>query len=194
MMIDINYNSLRTNIRADIVEDTGSSLSPAVDIGQIEGSYLFGLGLWTSEKIVHHPDTGKLLTDDTWVNFHFLNTMFAAKRLYFRQKHHHLIFIPLLKIVLKLILIFLNYALQNYKPPTAYDIPEVMNVKMIEGNKSLGVLSSKATGEPAVHSALSVAFALRNAVMAAKMDHKLGQDWFNLGNLNSFFYHCGTWV
>ena len=81
---------------------------------------------------------------------------------------------------------FLIYALQNYKPPTAYDIPEVMNVKMIEGNKSLGVLSSKATGEPAVHSALSVAFALRNAVMAAKMDHKLGQDWFNLGNLNSF--------
>ena len=145
--------------------------------------------------------------------------MFAAKRLYFRQKplHQHLIFIPLLKIVyvpipflfmlfqqflfdvivlrhwsiaapsfMKLFLIFLNYALQNYKPPTAYDIPEVMNVKMIEGNKSLGVLSSKATGEPAVHSALSVAFALRNAVMAAKMDHKLGQDWFNLGNLNSF--------
>ena len=88
---------------------------------------------------------------------------------------------------MKLFLIFLNYALQNYKPPTAYDIPEVMNVKMIEGNKSLGVLSSKATGEPAVHSALSVAFALRNAVMAAKMDHKLGQDWFNLGNLNSFY-------
>ena len=53
--------------RTDIVEDTGASLSPAVDVGQIEGSFLFGLGLWTSEKVVHHPHTGKLLTDDTWV-------------------------------------------------------------------------------------------------------------------------------
>ena len=53
--------------RTDIIEDTGASLSPAVDVGQIEGAFLFGLGLWTSEKVVHHPHTGKLLTDDTWV-------------------------------------------------------------------------------------------------------------------------------
>ena len=117
--------------------------------------------------------------------------MFAAKRLFLSVivlRHWGIAVLTFMK----LFLIFLNYVLQNYKPPTAYDIPEVMNVKMIEGNKSLGVLSSKATGEPAVHTALSVAFALRSAVMAAKMDHKLGQDWFNLGNLNSFFCHCGT--
>ena len=62
MMIDINYNSLRTNIRADIVEDTGSSLSPAVDIGQIEGAFVMGLGLWTSEEVKHDPASGEILT------------------------------------------------------------------------------------------------------------------------------------
>merc|ERR1712218_505261 len=52
--------------RTDIIEDTGSSLSPEIDIGQIEGSFVFGLGLWTSEEIKFHPKTGKSLTFDTW--------------------------------------------------------------------------------------------------------------------------------
>ena len=71
--------------------------------------------------------------------------------------------------------------LQNYKPPTAYDIPEVMNVSMIEGDKSRGVLSSKGTGEPAVHLGLTVALAIRHAIMAAKKDLGTGDDWINLG-------------
>ena len=53
--------------RTDIIEDTGSSLSPEIDIGQIEGAFIFGLGLWTSEEIKFHPTTGKILTFDTWV-------------------------------------------------------------------------------------------------------------------------------
>lgn len=55
-------------IRSDLVEDTGASISQAVDIGQVEGSFVFGLGLWTSELIEYQSSTGKLLTDDTWVN------------------------------------------------------------------------------------------------------------------------------
>ena len=55
--------------RTDIIEDTGSSLSPEIDIGQIEGSFVFGLGLWTSEEIKFHPKTGKSLTFDTWVEY-----------------------------------------------------------------------------------------------------------------------------
>jgi xanthine dehydrogenase molybdopterin-binding subunit B len=46
--------------------DTGASLNPEVDIGQIEGAFSFGLGLWLQEEIVHDPETGKLLTNDTW--------------------------------------------------------------------------------------------------------------------------------
>ena len=54
--------------RLDIIEDAGKSLSPEVDIGQIEGSVVMGLGLWTEEKLVFHPETGRLLTRNTWVS------------------------------------------------------------------------------------------------------------------------------
>ena len=56
-----------TGCRTDIIEDTGSSLSPEIDIGQIEGAFVFGLGLWTSEQIKFDSNTGKILTFDTWV-------------------------------------------------------------------------------------------------------------------------------
>jgi len=52
--------------RTDLFEDTGKSLSPAVDLGQIEGGYIHGQGFWTTEKIVHDENTGKLLTNGTW--------------------------------------------------------------------------------------------------------------------------------
>ena len=37
--------------RCDILEDTGMAISPEVDIGQVEGGLIMGLGLWTSEKV-----------------------------------------------------------------------------------------------------------------------------------------------
>ncbi|XP_049875014.1 uncharacterized protein LOC126373077 isoform X1 [Pectinophora gossypiella] len=52
--------------RVDLLEDTAVSLSPQVDVGQIEGSYMMGLGLWTSEQLVFDRNTGRLLTDRTW--------------------------------------------------------------------------------------------------------------------------------
>jgi hypothetical protein len=39
-----------------------------VDIGQVEGAFVMGLGLWTSEEVKHDPTTGDLLTKNTWVN------------------------------------------------------------------------------------------------------------------------------
>ncbi|KAM7325082.1 xanthine dehydrogenase/oxidase [Alexandromys fortis] len=49
------------NLRTDIVMDVGSSLNPAIDIGQIEGAFVQGLGLFTMEELHYSPE-GKLHT------------------------------------------------------------------------------------------------------------------------------------
>lgn len=53
--------------RADVMEDTGASINPSVDIGQVEGAFVMGLGLWLSEILRFNPETGRLLTKDSWV-------------------------------------------------------------------------------------------------------------------------------
>ncbi|XP_028176684.1 xanthine dehydrogenase 1-like [Ostrinia furnacalis] len=52
--------------RVDLLEDTGRSLNPEIDVGQIEGSFAMGLGYWTSEHLVYDDSSGDLLTDRTW--------------------------------------------------------------------------------------------------------------------------------
>ncbi|XP_018426967.1 PREDICTED: aldehyde oxidase-like [Nanorana parkeri] len=43
------------NLRTDIVMDIGCSINPAVDIGQIEGAFVQGLGLFTIEELKFSP-------------------------------------------------------------------------------------------------------------------------------------------
>jgi xanthine dehydrogenase large subunit len=49
-------------LRADLLHDVGSSLNPAVDIGQVEGAFIQGMGWLTMEELVWHPKTGLLMT------------------------------------------------------------------------------------------------------------------------------------
>lgn len=49
-------------LRADILHDVGVSLNPAIDIGQVEGGFVQGLGWLTCEELVWN-DKGQLLTD-----------------------------------------------------------------------------------------------------------------------------------
>lgn len=49
-------------LRVDILHDVGRSLNPAVDIGQIEGAFIQGMGWFTMEELVWHPKTGLLTT------------------------------------------------------------------------------------------------------------------------------------
>ncbi|XP_071996090.1 xanthine dehydrogenase/oxidase isoform X3 [Engystomops pustulosus] len=50
-----------TNLRTNIVMDVGTSLNPALDIGQVEGAFVQGLGLFTLEELKYSPE-GNLYT------------------------------------------------------------------------------------------------------------------------------------
>jgi xanthine dehydrogenase large subunit len=49
-------------LRADLLHDVGRSLNPAIDIGQVEGAFIQGMGWLTMEELVWHPQTGLLMT------------------------------------------------------------------------------------------------------------------------------------
>uniref|UniRef100_A0A1L8DXU8 Indole-3-acetaldehyde oxidase n=2 Tax=Nyssomyia neivai TaxID=330878 RepID=A0A1L8DXU8_9DIPT len=111
--------------RVDILEDTGESLSPNVDVGQVEGAFVMGIGYWLHEKLVFNRQNAKLLTDRTW----------------------------------------------TYKPPGAKDIPVDFRITFLKNaSNPLGVLRSKATGEPALCMSIVVLFALRNALDAVRKE------------------------
>uniref|UniRef100_A0A240PKA6 Indole-3-acetaldehyde oxidase n=1 Tax=Anopheles epiroticus TaxID=199890 RepID=A0A240PKA6_9DIPT len=52
--------------RVDILEDAGQTLNPEMEIGQIEGAFMMGVGLYLTEALAYDPATGALLTNRTW--------------------------------------------------------------------------------------------------------------------------------
>ena len=59
--IDVLSGNHRT-IRSDVIVDVGSSINPAIDIGQIEGAFTQGMGWSTIEEVVYADD------DHTWIH------------------------------------------------------------------------------------------------------------------------------
>ena len=59
-LLDINTGENRI-LRADIVQDCGKSLNESIDVGQIEGGFVQGLGWLTCEEL-YFSQEGKLLT------------------------------------------------------------------------------------------------------------------------------------
>jgi xanthine dehydrogenase large subunit len=49
-------------LRTDILHDVGASLNPAIDIGQVEGGFIQGMGWLTMEELVWN-NKGKLMTN-----------------------------------------------------------------------------------------------------------------------------------
>ncbi|XP_062214372.1 indole-3-acetaldehyde oxidase [Phragmites australis] len=54
-----------TILRSDLVYDCGQSLNPAVDLGQVEGAFVQGVGFFTNEEYATNSD-GMVIHDGTW--------------------------------------------------------------------------------------------------------------------------------
>jgi len=60
-----------TILRSDIIYDMGFSINPAVDVGQIEGAFVQGIGYVLTEDVTYQTDPsrddfGRLNSDNTW--------------------------------------------------------------------------------------------------------------------------------
>ncbi|CAH0400156.1 unnamed protein product [Chilo suppressalis] len=123
-------------LRVDLIEDVGTSVNPELDIGQIEGAFIMGIGLWTHEHLDYDKKTGELLTDRTW----------------------------------------------NYDVPLAKDIPIDFRIRLRRNSfNPIGTLGAKAVSEPPICLAVSVAFALREAITASREDTGYKRsEWFEV--------------
>ncbi|CAK9155718.1 unnamed protein product [Ilex paraguariensis] len=64
--VEVNLLTGETRIlRADIIYDCGQSMNPAVDLGQIEGAFVQGLGFFMLEEYLTNSD-GLVTGNGTW--------------------------------------------------------------------------------------------------------------------------------
>lgn len=111
----------RIVLSSHIKYDCGYPLNPAIDLGQVEGAFVMGLGVMLSEEVVINEESGATLSASTW----------------------------------------------KYKIPTMDLIPQQFTVEFGDWPNPRGILSSKASGEPAVMTSTSALMALQQAVRAA---------------------------
>ncbi|XP_026741623.1 xanthine dehydrogenase/oxidase-like [Trichoplusia ni] len=120
-------------VRVDLIEDVGLSISPEVDVGQVEGAFMMGLGYWTCENLMYGKN-GELLTDRTW----------------------------------------------NYHVPLCRDIPQDLRVYFRKNSYTEdAIFGSKCIGEPPICMSIVIAFAIREAIVAARQESGISpQEWF----------------
>ncbi|RVW59079.1 Abscisic-aldehyde oxidase [Vitis vinifera] len=64
--VEVNLLTGQTTIlQSDIIYDCGQSLNPAVDLGQIEGAFVQGIGFFMLEEYTTNSD-GLVVTEGTW--------------------------------------------------------------------------------------------------------------------------------
>ncbi len=108
--------------RVDILHDVGESINQNIDIGQIEGGFVQGLGWLTLEEMKYTPK-GQLL----------------------------------------------NYSPDTYKIPALSNMPKDFRVNLLQNAPNYNTIRrSKAVGEPPFMLALSIWFAIKNAIVSYK--------------------------
>jgi xanthine dehydrogenase/oxidase len=141
-----------TVLRSDIVYDAGVSLNPAVDVGQVEGGFVQGLGYVLSEELTYQPADGPTTPSSTRPApgaLYTVNTWEykppAAQSI---PQEMNVILFP-----------------RELAPLAPQDMSDL--------------LSSKEIGEPPMTLAASAFFAVKKAVQAARADR--GQPgWFQM--------------
>src|SRR5205823_655142 len=64
--VEINVLTGETTLlRTDILFDAGQSLNPAIDVGQVEGGFMQGVGMMLTEE-TQFEENGHIFTDGTW--------------------------------------------------------------------------------------------------------------------------------
>ncbi|KAJ3669997.1 hypothetical protein LUZ60_010321 [Juncus effusus] len=59
------FTGATTILRSDLMYDCGKSLNPAVDLGQVEGGFIQGVGFFMYEEFLTNSD-GLAISDSTW--------------------------------------------------------------------------------------------------------------------------------
>ena len=125
-------------LRTDVCMDVGDSINPALDVGQVEGGFVQGLGWLTLEEL----KVGG--ASRPWIAPGALFTAGPG----------------------------------TYKIPAADDAPQEFNVTLLrDAPNPRAVASSKAVGEPPFLLANSVFFAIKDAIVAARRDAGLADDF-----------------
>ncbi|KAK3874324.1 hypothetical protein Pcinc_020737 [Petrolisthes cinctipes] len=172
-----------TVLRTDIVMDVGDSLNPAIDIGQVEGAFTQGQGLYTMEELlwkeplprdkdftpwrnycIHHKEP-YLQGDLELIKFLVEGAFTQGQGLYTMEE---LLYSPQGAL--------LTRGPGAYKIPGFQDIPREFNVSLLRGAPNpRAVFSSKAIGEPPLCLASSVFFSIKQAIAALRSDQQQQQ-------------------
>ena len=95
--------------------DLGNSLNPAIDIGQIEGGFIMALGYMLCEEVLYLPSA---------------ENSFPSLSEDRNQRHAKG-------------QVQINLGTWTYKPPSGYDIPEVLNVTLGTPTQALRQFSAQ---------------------------------------------------
>jgi xanthine dehydrogenase/oxidase len=143
-------------LRSDLLYDAGKSLNPLLDIGQVQGAFVQGVGNLTVEEVLT-DERGRLISDGTW-----------------EYKPPCSKTIP---IDFRVTLLRSDKLLQPDKPL------DPALIERLSGKRTAvspaAIQSSRTVGEPPLILANTVFFAIKHAILAARQDG--GDDrWFEL--------------